>query len=117
MAKRSHGTGHLYEKHGSYYGRWRRLDGRLVNRRIGPVRTPGSRDGLSRTQAERLFRQLQDQEEKTPRRAPGADLPTVDEVADLLRQQLRLSEARPSYVENCASMQRVHISPRLGSKP
>src|SRR6266536_205097 len=33
--KRSYGTGQLYEKHGSYYGRWWTLDGRQPNRRIG----------------------------------------------------------------------------------
>jgi len=28
--KRNAGAGHLYEKYGSYYGRWRTLDGRLL---------------------------------------------------------------------------------------
>lgn len=37
MAKRKYGTGHLYEKSGSYYGRWRTLDGRQLNRKVGPV--------------------------------------------------------------------------------
>jgi hypothetical protein len=40
MARRGHGTGHQYEKHGSYYGRWRTHDGRLLNRLIGPIREP-----------------------------------------------------------------------------
>jgi hypothetical protein len=90
MAKRGYGTGHLYEKHGSYYGRWRTLNGRLVNRLIGPIRPPGARTGLTRVQAERILRQLQDQEEKTPRRRTDVSLPTLDEVADSLRQELRL---------------------------
>jgi hypothetical protein len=60
MAKRGYGTGHIYEKHGSFYGRWRTLDGRLVNRLIGPIRPPGARTGLTRVQAERIVRQLQD---------------------------------------------------------
>ena len=30
-AKRSYGTGSLYEKSGAYYGRWRTPDGRLLN--------------------------------------------------------------------------------------
>jgi integrase len=116
MAKRGYGTGHLYEKHGSYYGRWRTLDGRLVNRLIGPVRPPGARTGLTRVQAERMLRQLQDQEEKAPRRRTDVSLPTVDEVADSLRQELRLKGSRPSYLEGCESMRRVHISPRLGAR-
>lgn len=113
--RRSAGTGHVHEKWGSYYGRWRTSDGRLLNRRIGRVRTPGERDGLTRTQAEREFRRLQDEEEQTPRPRHDAEIPTVDAAADSLRQQLALGGARRSYRENCASMQRVHISSRLGT--
>jgi len=66
MAKRTYGTGHLYEKCGAYYGRWRAFDGRRLNRKIGPVRAPGSGDGLTRTQAEREFRKMQEREELRP---------------------------------------------------
>jgi integrase len=117
MSQRGRGTGHLYEKHGSYYGRWRTLDGRNLNRIIGPVRTPGTSDGLTRAQAERFFRRLQDAEERAPRPVRGAIVPSVDEVCDSLRQKLRLRGARRSYLEGCESMQRVHISPWLGAKP
>jgi hypothetical protein len=113
--KRTAGAGHLYEKWGSYYGRWRTLDGRLLNRKVGRIRTPGTRDGLTRAQAEREFRRLQDAEERAPRPAPGAEIPTVDEVSDSLREKLALSGSRRSYLENCESMQRVHITPRIGS--
>ena len=114
MSQRGRGTGHLYEKWGSYYGRWRTLDGRNVNRIIGPIRTPGSTDGLTRTEAERAFRRLQDAEERAPRPLRGATIPTVDEVTDSLRQKLALRGARRSYLEGCESMQRIHISPRFG---
>ena len=72
VAKREYGTGHVYEKWGSYYGRWRTVDGRLLNRRIGPVRSPGETDGLTRTQAERQFRRMQQEEESSPRPIRGA---------------------------------------------
>jgi integrase len=114
MSKRGRGTGHLYEKWGSYYGRWRTLDGRNVNRIVGPIRTPGSTDGLTRTQAERAFRRLQDAEERAPRPVRGQAIPTVDELTDSLRQKLALRGARRSYLEGCESMQRIHISPRFG---
>jgi hypothetical protein len=81
------------------------------------VRTPGTSDGLTRAQAERVFRRLQDAEERAPRPVRGAIVPSVDEVCDSLRQKLRLRGARRSYLEGCESMQRVHISPRLGAKP
>jgi integrase len=113
--KRSAGTGHVYEKWGSYYGRWRTSDGRLLNRKIGKVRSVGEHDGLTRTQAEREFRHLQEAEEQTPRPRHDAEIPTVDTVTDSLRQKLELGGARLSYRENCASMQRVHISPRFGA--
>ena len=54
MAKRGYGTGQLYVKHGAYYGRWRTLDGRKLNRRIGRVGT----GGITRAEAERQFRKL-----------------------------------------------------------
>jgi integrase len=113
--RRSAGTGHVYEKWGSYYGRWRTSDGRLLNRKVGKVRSVGERDGLTRTQAEREFRRLQEGEEQTPRPRHDAEIPTVDAVAASLRQKLALRGARRSYRENCASMQRVHVSPHLGS--
>jgi integrase len=114
MTKRTYGTGHLYEKSGSYYGRWRTGDGRQLNRKVGPVRDVGETDGLTRAQAEREFRRLQDAEERSPKPVRGVRRPTVDEVGDSLRQALRIGGARPSYLEGCESMQRVHISPHVG---
>jgi integrase len=116
MAKRGYGTGQLYLKHGAYYGRWRTLDGHKLNRRIGAVRDENSTGGLTRTEAERRFRKLQEAEERRPVRA-GAELRTLDEVTDSLRRRLAVEGARKSYLQNCDSMQRVHISPRLGDKP
>lgn len=115
MSKRAYGTGHLYEKSGGYYGRWRTLDGQLLNRKVGQIRRPGESDGLTRPQAERELRRMQDAEERAPKPARGVQSPTVDEIGDSLRQELRIGGARPSYLEGCESMQRVHISPRLGA--
>jgi integrase len=118
MGKRDYGTGHVYAKHGSYYGRWRTLDGRLVNRKLGPIRPVGQRSGgLTRVQAEREMAKRREEEDRNPRPAAGADIPTVDWVADSLRQRLTLAGARTSYRQNCESMQRVHISPRIGTSP
>ncbi|HEY1690343.1 MAG TPA: site-specific integrase [Solirubrobacteraceae bacterium] len=115
MPKRAYGTGHLYEKSGAYYGRWRTLDGRQLNRKVGRIRRSGESDGLTRPQAERELRRLQDAEERAPKPARGVESPTVDEAGDSLRQELRIGGARRSYLEGCESMQRVHISPRLGA--
>jgi len=115
MPKRAYGTGHLYEKSEAYYGRWRTLDGRQLNRKVGRIRRPGESDGLTRPQAERELRRMQDAEERAPKPARGAQSPTVDEVGNSLRLELRIGGARRSYLEGCESMQRVHISPHLGA--
>jgi integrase len=116
MAKRGYGTGQLYVKHGAYYGRWRTLDGRKLNRRIGAIRDERATTGLTRTEAERQLRRLQEAEERRPIRA-GAAIRTLDDVIDSLRRRLAVEGARKSYLQNCESMQRVHISPRIGEKP
>jgi integrase len=58
---------------------------------------------------------MQEAEERAPRPLSGADVPTVEAVADSLRLKLSMGGARRSYLENCESMQRVHIAPRLGA--
>ena len=114
--KRTYGTGGLYESHGSYYGRWRTLDGRQLHRLIGRVRPVGSKDGLTRAQAEPPSAAC-----RTPRNAhpphPRGGVPTVDDVTDSLRKEAAVRGLRRSYLEGCESMQRVHVSPRLGGKP
>jgi hypothetical protein len=47
----------VFEKGNRWYGQWY-LRGRLVKRSLGPMRQPGSRDGLTRTQAEARLREL-----------------------------------------------------------
>lgn len=116
MAKRGYGAGQLYLKHGAYYGRWRTLNGRKLNRRIGGVRGDAGTGGLTRAEAERQFRKLQEAEERRPIQT-GSELRALDEVIDSLRRRLAVEGARKSYLQNCESMQRVHISPRLGTKP
>ncbi|MEK6252225.1 MAG: site-specific integrase [Actinomycetota bacterium] len=114
--RRSYGTGQLYEKHGAYYGRWRTPDGRKLNRRIGAIRMPGSRQGLTRSEAERRFSRLQQEEDHRPRLTADRAT-TVTEAGDSLRRKLSLEGARKSYLVGCRSMQHVHVDPQLGAKP
>jgi len=116
MTKRSYGTGQLYEKSCAYYGRWRTSTGRRLNRKVGRVRSAGETDGLTRSQAEREFRRMQEAEEHAPRPEPGAYIPSVDEVATSLRERLELRGRRKSYRETCEYMQRVHITPHIGDR-
>jgi hypothetical protein len=116
MSKRAYGTGHLYEKCGAYYGRWRAFDGRRLNRKIGPVRAPGGTDGLTRTQAEREFRKMQEREELRPRPPLASRSMTVDDVATSLRERLELRGVSKSYRETCEYMQRIHVGPLIGER-
>ena len=116
--RRPQGTGHLHVKSGAYYVRWRALDGRQLNRRIGTVRSRGESDGLTRPQAERAARELIEKESSRPSRPSVAEkFRTVNDVADGLRERLLIEGARLSYRQNCESMQRIHIGPVLGKRP
>lgn len=117
MAKRTYGTGALYEKHGGYYGRWRTGDGRQLNRRIGPMRQAGGREGLTRAQAERAFHRLQEEENCRPRPAAEQVRTTVNVAGESLRRQRELEGARKSYLQGLESMHRVHISDAFGELP
>ena len=61
MSKRSYGSGSIYVKAGKWCGRWWVGD-RRVKRVLGPVRKPGARDGLTRSQAERELRRRMESE-------------------------------------------------------
>src|SRR3954469_10901298 len=112
--RRAYGTGHLHAKHGTWYGRWRTSDGRRLNRRLGPVRSVGEADGLTRREAERQFRRVQDEEERHP--TARAERHTVNEAADALRQKLALIGSSRSHLRNTERMQRLQIGSALGDR-
>lgn len=60
-ARRPHGTGSMFVRHGNWYGQWR-VGGRLAKRKLGPARRPGSSDGLTRAKAERELQRRIEQE-------------------------------------------------------
>jgi hypothetical protein len=47
---------------------------------------------------------------------PSAPAPRVDELTEGLRGRIEIEGARLSYRQNCASMQRVHVSPAIGKR-
>jgi hypothetical protein len=59
--RRPNGAGSVYIKNGHYYGRWYTAGGGRTNRKLGPVRRPGSASGLTRAQAEKRLRALMDE--------------------------------------------------------
>ena len=111
-AKRRYGTGSIFEKRNAWYGQWRVRD-RLVTRKLGPVRTPGARDGLSKTMAEARLRTLMSE----VRLPTAAERITISEAGDRLIKQLTTRGRKASTITGYRSNLRVHIAPHFGEKP
>lgn len=98
-ARRSYGTGSLYVRSDSagretWYGHWR-AGGRQIKRRIGPKRPPGSREGLTRTQAEAQLREMIGQ---IPAPGPVGERLTVAEAGDRYLRHLQAAGRKPSTI-------------------
>ena len=65
--RRAYGSGSLYPHRGSWYAKWY-VGNRQVKRKIGRQRKRGSRDGLTKAQAERAMRRLMREVEARRRR-------------------------------------------------
>ena len=118
MAKRSYGSGSLYVRQDaagreSWYGHWRQ-DGRQVKRRIGPKRAAGSREGLTRTQAERELQRRIETTQVKPR--VTGDRKTVGEVASTYIAHAERRGRKRSTCANIESEVRVHLEPVLGGR-
>jgi len=112
MRRRGYGSGALYERNGVWYGRWHAASGARPHRRIGMTRKPGSRDGLTRNQAERELRRLMDAEELL--RPPDRAAPTLGELGEMLTSRLQTLGRKRSTIESVESHVRIHIAPWFG---
>src|SRR5260221_7805293 len=114
-SRRSYGTGTLYRRadaHGRewWYGRWHTGAGR-PNRKIGPIRTRGGEEGLTRREAEQGLRKLIDAEQ--PKYA-GTDI-TVAEAGERLLRHLEAKGLKPATLGTYGSALRTHLRrPPLG---
>ncbi len=105
----------MFEKGNRWYGQWY-LRGRLVKRSLGRVREPGSREGLTRTQAEARLRELMLEANSAP--PPVTERMTVAEVGDRRIKQLARSGRKPdTTLANYESEIRIHFTPHFGKKP
>jgi hypothetical protein len=109
--KRPNGAGSVYIKHGSLYGPWLTMDGGLANRKLGTVRRPGTREGLTRTQAAKRLRELMDTINVTtdPDR-------TVATAGEALLAHLEAKGCSRSHLETVESHLRVHLVPFFKDK-
>lgn len=113
MARRSYGTGSLLVRRGAWYGQWHAA-GRQVMRKLGPIRQPGSRDGLTKAQAERELRRRMEQEQAVA--AAPARL-TVAEAGERLVEHLAALGRKKSTVEGYRSALNIHLGPFFKDKP
>lgn len=112
-ARRSYGTGSIIVRRGAYYGKWR-VGSRQVMRKLGAVRQPGSREGLTRKQAEAVLRRRMHE----VRAAPAAyERLTVEEAGRrYLRHVEHVLERKPTTVADYGSILRRHLAPYFGSQ-
>jgi hypothetical protein len=117
-AKRSYGTGGLSERLDSagmvtYYGKWR-ANGVSVKRKLGPKRISGSREGLTRAQAEAEMRRLM--QEVTPSAPVRGEALTVAELGRRYVVELDRRGAKKSTMSAIKSGMRAHHEPFFGDR-
>jgi len=110
-AKRRYGTGSMFEKRNAWYGQWR-VRNRTITRKLGPIRKPGSRDGLTRKMAEARLRKLMAEVTVTPL----FERMTIEEAGERLIQQLVTKGRKASSAVGYESYLRVHVAPFFGEK-
>jgi integrase len=112
QTKRAYGSGSIVVKGHTYYGKWRWPDGRQVKRALGPIRQPGSRDGLTKAQAEARLRKLMAEEV-----APAiTERLTVEQTGRHLIRHLDGLGRKRSTIESYESILRVHLVPYFGER-
>ncbi len=106
MARRTYGTGSLYESRGAWYGRWRDVTGAQFNRKIGKRRSAGERDGLTKSQAEAKLRDLIQAEALVQ---AASERVTIAEAAAAHLRRLEVRGVKRSYLQTVESIVRVHL--------
>jgi len=110
-ARRSYGTGSLFESRGAWYGKWR-IGDRQVKRKVGSIRQPDSRDGLTRKQAEAELRRL-----IAETRVPASrERLSIVEVGEQYVTYLRGRGRKRSTLGDYESTIRVHFGPAFGDR-
>src|SRR3954451_18263496 len=116
-SRRSYGSGSLTVRadsagRESWYGLWH-SNGRRVKRRGGLKRAEGSRDGLTRAQAEAELRRLMAEVQATP--TVGHSL-TVGEAGERYQRHLQRAGRKRSTIAAVESALRVQLEPFFGDK-
>jgi integrase len=89
------------------------VGGRVVKRKVGTRREPGSRDGLTRAQAERRLRRLMDEVRHA---APERRMTVEDAGLSYLRHVEHVMQRKPSTVQDYLSILHAHLIPYFGGR-
>src|SRR4051812_36108732 len=109
--RRAYGSGSIFEKSGSWHAKWR-VNGRQVKRRLGPVRKPGTSDGLTRAQAEAAPGRVM----ANVTAPPVVERVTVEEAGTRLIAHLEALGRKRSTLQSYESFLRVHLAPYFGAR-
>lgn len=117
--RRSYGTGSLFARRDAagqetWYAQFR-SGGRLVKRALGRKRAPGTRDGLTRSQAEAALRRLVDELAAAP---PPAERLTVGQVGERYIHHLEVvMQRKPTTIHDYKIILTRHLVPFFGERP
>ena len=106
--RRAYGSGSIITRSGAYYGKWR-AGQRQVLRKLGPVRQPGTRKGLTRTMAEAKLRQLMAEVA-----TPIAERVTVEDAGRRHLAHLEAMGRKPSTLRSYRSQFESQLVRRIG---
>jgi integrase len=109
IARRPYGAGSLYARGEVWYAHWRADGGRQVKRRVGPMRVEGSRDGLTRRQAEAELRRLI--AETGPAQMIRGDALTIGELGRRYLANLERQSRKKATTTAVESILRVWLEP------
>jgi len=111
--KRTYGSGSVIVHRGAWYGRWW-IGTRYVKRKLGAIREPGSREGLTRKQAEMALRRLMTE----VRVVVPEERMTYQEAGERYLHHLEnVKRRKPSTIQDYRIMHNKHLVPHFASKP
>lgn len=108
--KRAYGSGSIVQERGSWYGKWRVGD-RQVKRKLGPVRPAGTREGLTRTQAEAALRRMMSEVKAL---APEERITFEEAAKRYVHHVEHVMGRKPSTVQDYRIITDRHLAPHFG---
>lgn len=119
-ARRTRGTGALFIRTNAagrrvYYGKWRDTSGNQVMKRLGPERTRGMSDGLTKSQAEAELRRLIQDTLVKPKVVERKTFATAG--AEYIGYLENLKNRKPTTVQDYRIILHTHFVEFFGDRP